>query len=259
MPNERTTISAPILISALSFPLFYQFNRYTFPRPSLVSSVHNVQTRETSWSTKLSRQTLPTAATQRDVSDALYPQELGIANIVIMHLHLCLFFPAVEGWIIIVTNVHEEASEEDLMDLFSDFGKVQNMHLNLDRRTGYVKASHGGLPFRPGKHAYPLFVGLRFDRVCHEKGGRRCRSRCKRDRLPGTADSRVCYSIPQDVGHAAHLRHIVVDLHSSSLQLEQRQRREHRGRQEGMERQEVLGGEVFHRRLGYEFDRSRVK
>jgi len=46
---------------------------------------------------------------------------------------------SVEGWVTFVTGIHEEAQEEDIRELFCDFGRIKSIVLNADRKSGLAK------------------------------------------------------------------------------------------------------------------------
>lgn len=46
---------------------------------------------------------------------------------------------SIEGYVLIMTNLHPETSEDHIFDTFEEYCRVVNLHLNMDKRTGYAK------------------------------------------------------------------------------------------------------------------------
>ena len=49
------------------------------------------------------------------------------------------FQKSIEGFAVIFSNLHGETEEEDILNLVEEIAEPLEIHLNLDRRTGYVK------------------------------------------------------------------------------------------------------------------------
>jgi RNA-binding protein 8A len=89
---------------------------------------------------------------------------------------------SVEGWVIFVTGLNEEAQEDDITDTFSEHGNVKLVKMNFDRKTGrgkgYALVEYGkqseaqdAINNLHGTHYLGMIIGVHWAFVKPTSGG----------------------------------------------------------------------------------------